>query len=88
MSIETDVLSAIDALEPEKRAGGLGRPASYTPEEVVVIYNARKRGVSWKQINDLLPKPLSRPGTLASSVHGSAKRHGIEPYITQRKSKD
>lgn len=80
-------LSALDTLTPSPRTAPSRDPA-FTPDQIAAFYAARKRGVSWGQINGVLPKPLSRAGTLASSVHAAARRQGIEPYITSGRNAD
>jgi hypothetical protein len=80
------VFEALASLEPAKKKTGEGRPPTFSPAEVDSIYAARARGVTWAQINEALAdRGLARAGTLASSVHASAKRHGMVVQTQPRK---
>jgi hypothetical protein len=76
--------SVLDTLEPSRLKGGQGRPPAYTLAEVEKFYQARSRGITWTQINGVLPSPFARPGTLAQSVHAAAERHGLVAQRSKR----
>jgi hypothetical protein len=68
------------------RAGG-GNAPRFERGEVEAMYAARRRGLSWADINAQLVRAgisptYKRPASLAQVVHDNARRLGIEPYIT------
>jgi len=80
---EGALLSNLAQLKAQPRAT---RGPRMSPKTIYGIYEARKRGVSWDQINTALMDaggtPYKRSSSLAQIVHAAARSYGIEPYIT------
>ena len=83
----TDSLVTILAgMVPTPRASGSGRPSRFTADEIVAMYAARKRHLSWGDVNRALEaagmETYKRSSTLAQVVHETAERLGIPVHKT------
>jgi hypothetical protein len=89
----SNFLKILETLEPHARKTRSVKPR-FSPQDVVGIYAARARGLSWDQINTALmdggEEPYKRVQSLATAVHVSAGAHGIpiQKQVTAKKKKE
>lgn len=86
MTTNQSLASVLASMDPVPRAVGSGRPARFTAEDVHAMYEARKRGFSWSDVNRGIEaagmEGYKRSSTLAQVVHDTAERLNITPHKT------